>query len=180
MSIHATVGGVVKTVSKVPVTVGGVVKEATTGVCGVGGVVKQFFSNGLVLYDNGTFHKDLTVGEDGVKQTGYVQYYNDDGEVFIFESTDTSLSKYNTLYMDVLPETVVGSYAIFTVYDDEVYIGHVSKPKADVLNVRCTVSIPINGKLDNYFELDSQSSNGSTDHTGSMSHRGKIYKVWLE
>lgn len=49
--INVCVGGVVKTVTKVPLGVGGVVKFAKKGVCGVGGVVKEFYTNTIQLWD---------------------------------------------------------------------------------------------------------------------------------
>lgn len=51
MSIHGTVGGVVKEIVKVPVAVGGVVKEAKKGVAGVGGVVREFYRNAMTIYE---------------------------------------------------------------------------------------------------------------------------------
>ena len=51
--INVSVGGVVKKVKEVPLGVGGVVKKAKSGVAGVAGVVREYFSQGLIIYDNG-------------------------------------------------------------------------------------------------------------------------------
>ena len=79
--INVGVGGVVKTVKKVPFSIGGIVKQAKKGVCGVGGVVKEFFT-GLI-----TFTKNL----------GY--YTVHDTYVYLYGSSDDASEYY--IYGDV-------------------------------------------------------------------------------
>lgn len=189
MSIHGTVGGVVKEITKVPVTVGGVVKEAASGVCGVGGVVKTFYQNELVLYDNGKNNAGLQAYNDyGYQDSDYTSFNSDHiyitykysgGAVgyMIFKPSKTlSLSGFTKMYIEATVSKYYSNYV-------KMYLSINDKTCEErpviSLNSRMiyefTIPSAVIGAVLTSFEIEN-----TNDHYVGPCLTAKIHKIWFE
>lgn len=79
--INTCVGGVIRTVNKVPLSVGGVVREAKKGVCCVAGVIREFYQNEIVLWDGSNLLNGAVNGGSSSSTISSLKYSFDAGSL---------------------------------------------------------------------------------------------------